>query len=119
METYFGKLGANQVEALAKVGPVVTSILKAQDEGDYEGFCSSFEATIKNNITEADFLQNQQNIVNSMGVLAEKEFLTTMKRDQLIGFIYKMRFSKSDNDFIVTITFLDEEKPKASGIWIS
>ncbi|SCA57374.1 conserved hypothetical protein [Candidatus Terasakiella magnetica] len=119
MENYFGKLGTSQEEALTRVTPIVDSILKAQDEGDYEGFCASFEAALKNNITKDDFLRNQQNIVKTMGTLAKKEFLTTIHRDGQIGFIYKARFSVSENDFIITITFNDEDKPKACGIWIS
>ncbi|WP_135080251.1 DUF3887 domain-containing protein [Terasakiella sp. SH-1] len=119
METYFGKLGNNEKEALTRVSPIVDSILKAQDEGDYDGFCASFEATLKDNITKDDFLRNQKNIGKTMGTLAEKHFLTTIHRDGRIGFIYKARFTKSKNDFIITITFNDEEKPKASGIWIS
>ncbi len=120
MQNNFGKLGTTQEEALTKATPVVEGILKAQDAGDYEGFCSFFEGALKQNITKEDFLKNQQNIQNSMGTLEEKVFVTSLLRDGLIGLVYKCKFSNSEDDFMVTITINDKSDPiKATGIWIS
>lgn len=120
MDNYFGKLGNDQIEALQKAEPIVSGILKAQDEGDYDGFCSFFEGALKQNITKEDFLNNQQNILKTMGKLHSKKFLCSLKRDGLIGLVYKARFDRNDDDFMVTITLNDKSDPvMATGIWIS
>ncbi|NVJ90707.1 MAG: hypothetical protein HWE34_03565 [Methylocystaceae bacterium] len=120
MENNFGKLGNTQEEALATVEPMVSGILKAQDDGDYNAFCSFFEDGLREQITEQDFMNNQQSIQSTMGNLAEKEFLTTLQRNGMVGLLYKCRFDGSKDDFIVTITIDDKKEPlKASGIWIS
>lgn len=120
MENNFGKLGANQIEALQKAQPIVDGILKAQDEGDYDTFCSYFEGALKQNITKEDFHKNQQNIANSMGKVIKTHFVTSLKRAGLVGLVYKCKFSKSDDDFMVTITINDNSDPlMATGIWIS
>jgi len=120
MENYFGKLGNTQEEALTKAEPIVDGILKAQDNGDFDAFCSYFEGALKQNITAQDFQKNQQNIQNSMGNLRAKTFVTSLKRDGLLGLVFKCKFSKSEDDFMVTITLNDSADPlKATGIWIS
>jgi len=120
MENYFGKLGGTQEEALAKAEPIVAGILKAQDEGDYEAFCSFFEGPLAQNVSKADFQKNQQHIVSTMGTLKEKMFVTSMKRADLIGLVYKCKFTETDDDFMVTITINDNSDPiKSTGIWIS
>ena len=119
MENNFGKLGT-QEEALAKVAPIVDGILQAQDDADYEKFCSFFEGALKQNITKGDFEQNANQIHSKMGKLKEKAFVTSMVRSTLIGFVYKCKFDGSPDDFLVTITINDNSDPlMATGIWIS
>jgi hypothetical protein len=120
MENHFGKLGNDQIQALQKAQPIVNGILKAQDDGDYDAFCAYFEGPLKQNITRDDFHKNQQNIANSMGHVIKTHFVTSLKRTGLVGLVYKCKFSKSDDDFMVTITFNDTvNPPMATGIWIS
>lgn len=120
IENNFGKLGATQIEALAKAEPLVDAILKAQDEVDYEAFCANFEGGMRTNITKSDFEQNAQHILSTMGKIKEKKFLTTLNRQGMIGLIYKCKFDGSPDDFIITFTLNDQVEPlKASGIWIS
>jgi len=120
MENYFGDLGTSQEEALKAVAEIIDGILKAQDDGDYEAFCSYFEPTLREKITAEAFSANQVQIQASMGKLLEKEFVTSLKRDGLIGLVYKTKFSETDDDFMVTITLNDKVSPViATGIWIS
>lgn len=120
IENNFGKLGATQVEALAKAEPLIDAILKAQDDIDYEAFCANFEDGLRTNITQNDFEQNARNIQATMGKLKEKNFLTTLTRQGMIGLVYKCKFDASPDDFILTFTLNDQDAPlKASGIWIS
>lgn len=120
MDNYFGKLGTDPVVAMAKATPIVEGILKAQDDGDYEAFCSFFEGPLAQNVTKEDFHKNQQNIQQTMGKLKEKKFVTSMKRQGLLGLVYKCKFTGTDDDFIITITLNDSSDPlKATGIWIS
>lgn len=120
MENYFGKLGKDQIEALSKASPIVDGILKAQDDADYEGFCAFFEGPLAQNVTKSDFLKNQQHIAQSMGKLVDKKFVTSIKRGDLVGLVYKCRFNGSEDDFMITITLNDSSDPlKATGIWIS
>ncbi len=120
MENYFGKLGTDPVAALAKATPIVDGILKAQDDADYETFCSFFEGALKQNITKPDFEKNAAQIHKTMGKLKEKQFVTSMKRQGLLGLVYKCKFTGTDDDFIITITLNDSSDPlMATGIWIS
>lgn len=120
IENNFGQLGATQDEALAKVEPMIDGILKAQDDIDYDAFCSFFEGGLRTQITKPDFEKNAQNIQQTMGKLKEKQFLTTLNRQGMIALIYKCRFDGSDDDFTITFTINDKlDDLKASGIWIS
>ena len=120
MENYFGKLGATQEQALARAVPMVDGLIKAQDDGEYELFCSFFEDAIKEAVTPEDFANNCQQILETMGTVVEKEFITSLKRNGRPALVFKMKYSNTDEDFLVTITFNDELTPaKAEGIWIS
>lgn len=120
MENYFGKLGTTQEEALKKVTPIIEGILKAQDDVNYDDFCSFFEDALKEKITPEMFVTNQQNMIANMGKIADTEFVTSLKRAGMIGLVYKAKFTNNEDDFVITITINDETEPlKATGIWIS
>jgi len=120
MENYFGKLGATQEQALQRAVPMVEGLLKAQDDGEYELFCSFFEEAIKEAVTPDAFTNNRQQILETMGSVVEIEFITSLKRNGRPALVFKTKYSDTDEDFLVTITFNDELIPaKAEGIWIS
>lgn len=120
MENYFGKLGATEEQALVRAIPIVTGLLKAQDDGDYELFCSFFEESIKEGVTPDAFVNNRQQILETMGTVVEKQFIASLKRNGRPALVFKTKYSDTDEDFLVTITFNDELTPaKAEGIWIS
>lgn len=120
MEHYFGALGKDPIEALAKVTPLVDAIMKAQDEGDYDAFVANFEDAMKEAVSKSDFEANSAQIKSTMGALKEHNFVCTLKRQGMLALVYKCIFDGSEDDFLITITVNDQTQPvKAAGIWIS
>ena len=98
---------------------ITEELLQSMKQNDYKKFSSSFDQTMKNSFSQAQFNKTSDTIKERIGAYISKEYVDTVKNNQYTIIVYKTKFTKEPADVIVR-TVLSEENGKiyVSGFWL-
>lgn len=98
----------------------VDAIFKAQigfvAKNDYKGFISNGSDDFKKNITLEAYNKVGQQVLSSFKNGHEEVFLTTLKQDGYLTYLWKITFKNKSSDLTARMT-LDKDD-KVSGFWL-
>ena len=97
--------------------PIAENIMIAINEGDYEKYSKDFDATMKTQLPEKVFKQNQKIIDNKIGKYKSMKFIKALKKDQYKIALYEAVFSKEKNVKVKVVLQKIGEDNKVSGLW--
>ncbi len=100
-------LPAEEKQKLAE--PILENLLKAMKEDSYKEYCKDFTQGLKDNVTEKDFKFRNDKMLDEIGEFKSKEFLGVLNKKLFDVFIWKAKFSKSDDDQIIRLFLISDE----------
>jgi hypothetical protein len=117
-----GCLNQNQVDieqVRAYADPITETILVAMNEDDYTKYSEHFDATMKNELPEPVFHENNALIQSKIGAYVSKEYWKVESKNQYTIVYYKATFTQEPDDVIVKVVFQEiEGETKVSGLWL-
>lgn len=116
---YFGTFGDTSDAALARVLPVVDSILEAHETGDYRNFATLVTEELRNKVTDEGFRKAHLEMQPTLGRLQSKRFLGALNRGGNPLFLWAAKYERCADDVLIRIGFKNgTEPPRVDWIWI-
>ena len=99
---------------------IVESTIRAIDNGDYDAYLRYFSPETQSLITEADFNTNVQLLKDLYGDYVGKEFWSTAPENGYIGVHYKVTYSETTEELILSAYFEEiEGEMYLTGFWLA
>ncbi|MES9856253.1 MAG: hypothetical protein ABW166_06590 [Sedimenticola sp.] len=105
---YFGFLGSDQEQVLAKVDTILDDILRAHEKKKYELFTRHLGSKQRENITEQQFLGAAQETNKRLGSYKSRRFLAGLRRGDLPMLLWAANYSNSEDDIMISLV-LDQQ----------
>ena len=106
-----------EVQAIAE--PILDTVLKGFNDGNYGLYTKYFDDTMKDAMPEKKFQQVRGEILKKLGKYQSRSYLGYQTKDNFTVALWKGRFSKtSDNDVMIKLVLSKRgDKVQVSGLW--
>jgi hypothetical protein len=111
-------VGQDNREVQAVADPMLDTVLKGLNEGEYEVYCQYFNDTMKRVISPKNFSQIRGNILRSIGDYESRSYLGYLEKSNSTVVLWKGRFAKSADDVLIKLVLSRQgDQIKVSGLW--
>jgi nucleoid-associated protein YejK len=90
---------------------VADEILAAQDSADFDAFSRNFTDDLREKLTPDLFAETCNRLLRDYGKYASRSLLCVLSNPHCIPVIWKLRFEKADQDFLLQIRFVEVSGP--------
>lgn len=105
-----------EMQAVAE--PILETVLKGLNEGEYEVYCQYFDDTLKRVVSPKNFAQVRGNILKSIGDYESRSYLGYLEKGKTTVVLWKGKFAKSTDDVLIKLVLSrQEDQIKVSGLW--
>ena len=89
--------------------PLLDRILQGVNKGDYAIYSGNFSKGLKDQITEKDFKTLNEDLIKKIGEYKSRKFLGILNKKLVDIYIWKAKFAKTDEDFIIRLFLIEDE----------
>jgi hypothetical protein len=105
-----------EMQAVAE--PILETVLKGLNEGEYEVYCQYFDDTLKRVVSPKNFAQVRGNILKSIGDYESRSYLGYLEKGKTTVVLWKGKFAKSTDDVLIKLVLSRQgDQIKVSGLW--
>jgi hypothetical protein len=98
--------------------PILDTILKGFDEGDYDLYSQHFDATLKDVISKKKFLQTRKDILKSVGAYQSRNYLGYLEKGKTTMVLWKGKFANTPDDILIKLVLSRrEDQTQVLGLW--
>jgi len=111
-------IGKTNEEVKAIAEPVLDNILEGLRTDDCCRYLQDFDETLKESISERQFLDTDRKIENSIGNYQSREYLGFLTKGQMTVILWKARFDTSEDDVLIKLVISKrEDRYLVTGLW--
>jgi hypothetical protein len=111
-------VGQDNAQVQAVADPILDSLLKGFDTGNYELYSKYFDDTLKDMVSKQKFLQTRDKIFKSIGKFESRSYLGFLRHGKATVVLWKAKFSKSPDDVLIKLVLSRRgDQVKVLGLW--
>lgn len=111
-------VGQNDKEVRAIADPILETVLKGFNDGNYALYSQYFDATMKDAMPEQKFQEVRGDILKKLGEYQSRSYLGHQTKDNFTVVLWNGRFSKSKDDVMIKLVLSKrDDKVEAAGLW--
>jgi hypothetical protein len=105
-----------QVKAVAE--PILNSLMKGFNQGDYAQFSKNFDKNLRETINEKKFEQVRGDLLKRLGKYKSKKYLGFLNQEDYTIVLYKGAFADTKNDMLIKLVLKkSKDKVSVAGLW--
>ena len=109
--------GQNNREVQVLADPILDTVLKGLNEGEYELYCQYLDDKMKKVTSPTNFSQVRGNMLKSIGDYESRSYLGYLVKGKTTVVLWKGRFAKSADDILIKLVFFQQgDQTKVSGL---
>ena len=111
-------LGQNDQEVQAAAEPVLDGLLSGFNEGDYQKYSQDFDDTLKEAISQKEFIRVRDKIMKDLGKYRSRTYLGFLRKGQTTLVLWKSRFEKAEDDVLIKLVVSQRQgRTLVVGLW--
>jgi hypothetical protein len=111
-------VGQDNAQVQAVADPILDSLLKGFDTGNYELYSKYFDDTLKDMVSKKKFLQTRDKIFKSIGKYESRSYLGFLRHGKATVVLWKAKFSKSPDDVLIKLVLSRRgDQVKVLSLW--
>ncbi len=110
-------VGQDNREVQAVADPILDTVLRGLNEGEYEIYCQYFDDRMKKVTSPINFSHARGDMLKSIGGYESRSYLGYLEKGKTTVVLWKGRFAKSADDVLIRLVLSRQgEQIKVSGL---
>ncbi|MCK9377133.1 MAG: DUF3887 domain-containing protein [Syntrophobacterales bacterium] len=111
-------IGDSDAQVQAVADPILNTVLKGFDSGNYGLYSQNFDDTLKDAITEKKFAQVRGGILKTLGKYESRTYLGFLRQGKTTVVLWKGKFTRNDDDVLIRLVLSRRgDKVQVLGLW--